>query len=103
MQQNLQILPNNSVGLPVDIWIPVTNYLKPQTSDQTTVGVGYYFNKHYKISLEGYFKSMNNLVELKEGAFFVFGGYEWDKSFYTGRGYARGMELMIEKNRGKIS
>jgi outer membrane cobalamin receptor len=102
MQQNLQILPNNSVGLPVDIWIPVTNYLKPQTSDQTTVGVGYYFKKHYKISLEGYFKSMNNLVELKEGAFFVFGGYEWDKSFYTGRGYARGMELMIEKNSGKL-
>ena len=102
MQQNLQILPNNSIGLPIDIWIPVTDYLRPQSSDQTTVGAGFYFTKDYSISIDGYYKSMKNLVELKEGAFFVFGGYDWDKSFYTGKGYAKGMEVMIEKHQGKI-
>ncbi len=102
MQQNLQILPNNSIGLPIDIWIPVTNYLKPQISDQFTFGTGYYFKNKYKISVEGYYKSMKNLVELKEGAFFVFGGYDWDKSFYTGKGLARGIEVMLEKQTGKV-
>lgn len=102
MQQNLQILPNNSVGLPVDIWIPVTDYLKPQVSDQVTAGVGYFFKKQYKLSVETYFKAMQNLVELKEGSFFVFGGYEWDKSFYTGNGKAKGLEIMLEKQSGKL-
>jgi len=102
MQQNLQILPNNSVGLPIDIWIPVTDYLKPQISDQITAGMGYYFKKHYKLSIETYYKAMQNLVELKEGSFFVFGGYEWDKSFYTGKGNAKGIEIMLEKQVGKM-
>lgn len=102
MQQNLQILPNNSVGLPIDIWIPVTDYLKPQISDQVTASIGYYFKKHYKLSFETYYKAMQNLVELKEGSFFVFGGYEWDKSFYTGKGTAKGMEIMLEKQTGKL-
>jgi len=102
MQQNLQILPNNSVGLPIDIWIPVTDYLKPQISDQTTLGIGYYFKSKYRISVDAYYKSMKNLVELKEGAFFVFGGYEWDKSFYMGNGTAKGLEIMLEKQVGKI-
>ena len=102
LQQNLQILPNNSIGLPIDIWIPVTDYLKPQISDQFTFGIGYYFKNKYKLSVEGYYKSMKNLVELKEGAFFVFGGYDWDKSFYTGKGLARGIEVMLEKQTGKV-
>ena len=102
MQQNLQILPNNSIGLPIDIWIPVTDYLKPQISDQFTFGIGYYFKNKYKLSVESYYKSMKNLVELKEGAFFVFGGYDWDKSFYTGKGLARGIEVMLEKQTGKV-
>ena len=102
MQQNLQILPNNSIGLPIDIWIPVTDYLKPQISDQITAGAGYYYKTKFKFSVEAYYKSMKNLVELKEGAFFVFGGYDWDKSFYTGDGVARGLEVMIEKQSGKI-
>jgi hypothetical protein len=102
MQQSLQILPNNNIGLPIDIWIPVTDYLKPQISDQSTIGLGYFFKKQFKISVEAYYKSMKNLVELKEGAFFEFGGYEWDKSFYTGTGVAKGLEIMLEKQSGKI-
>ncbi|MFM9944209.1 MAG: TonB-dependent receptor [Bacteroidia bacterium] len=102
MQQNLQILPNNSIGLPIDIWIPVTDYLKPQISDQYTFGAGYYFKTKFKFSIEGYYKSMQNLVELKEGALFLFGGYDWDKSFYIGDGIAKGLEVMIEKQTGKI-
>lgn len=102
MQQNLQILPNNSVGLPVDIWIPVTDVLKPQISDQISLGFGQRINKTFKISLDAYYKWMDNLVELKEGNFFVFGGYEWDKSFYTGSGKARGIEVLLEKQTGKI-
>lgn len=102
MQQNLQILPNNSIGLPIDIWIPVTDYLKPQSSDQFTLGAGYYYKTKFKLSIEGYYKSMKNLVELKEGDFFAFGGYNWDKSFYTGKGFSKGVEIMLEKQTGKI-
>lgn len=102
MQQNLQILPNNSVGLPIDIWIPVTEKLKPQVSEQYTAGIFYTINKNYRISLETYYKKMQNLVELKEGNYFVFGGYDWDNSFYNGVGIAKGAEIMIEKQNGKI-
>ncbi len=102
MQQNMQILPNNSIGLPIDIWLPVTDELKPQNSDQVSLNAAFYIKKHFKLSIEGYYKTMKNLVELKEGAFFVFGGYEWDKSFYIGNGNAKGIEFMLEKHTGKI-
>lgn len=102
MQQNLQILPNNSIGLPVDVWIPVTTNLKPQISDQYTAGLGYHIKQGIKFSAEAYYKKMHNLVELKEGDFFIFGGYEWDKSFYTGTGNAKGLEIMMERNQGKL-
>ncbi len=102
MQQNLQILPNNSIGLPIDIWLPVTDKLKPQNSDQVSLNTGIYIKKHFKLSVEGYYKTMKNIVELKEGAFFIFGGYEWDKSFYIGNGQAKGLEFTLEKHTGKI-
>lgn len=102
MQQNLQVLPNNSVGLPIDIWIPVTDKLKPQLSDQSTMGIFYTINRHYRLSFETYLKIMQNLVEIKEGNYFVFGGFDWDKSFYTGKGISRGAEIMIEKQTGKV-
>lgn len=102
MQQNLQILPNNSIGLPIDIWIPVTDILKPQISDQITASFFYSINSKYRFSVETYYKKMYNLVELKEGKYFVFGGYDWDKSFYIGNGTARGAEILIEKQSGKI-
>lgn len=102
MQQNLQILPNNSIGLPIDIWIPVTSFLKPQRSDQYTLGSSLILKNTFKFSLEAYYKSMQNLLELKEGALFLFGGYQWDQSFYTGSGLARGLEFMLEKYSGKV-
>ncbi|NUM31276.1 MAG: TonB-dependent receptor plug domain-containing protein [Bacteroidetes bacterium] len=102
MQQNLQVLPNNGVGLPIDIWIPVTEKLKPQLSEQSTIGIFYSVNRHYRLSLESYIKFMQNLVEIKEGEYFVFGGFEWDNSFYTGKGFSRGVEIMIEKQTGKV-
>ena len=38
MQQYLHLLSNSSIGLPTDLWLPVTDRIKPQKSHQYAIG-----------------------------------------------------------------
>ncbi len=110
MTQYLHLLTNTSIGLPTDLWLPVTNNIKPQESDQYAVGSAYSF-EGFDISIEAYYKTMNNLIEYKDGASFI-SGFEsedstqriWESQIESdGKGISYGIELLIKKNIGKIN
>lgn len=111
MTQYLHLLTNTSIGLPTDLWLPVTGIVKPQESIQYAVGTSISF-KHFEISIESYFKTMENLIEYKEGASFI-GGLEgddieperaWESKIETdGKGKSYGIEILIKKNKGKTT
>jgi len=46
---------------------------------------------------------MNNLIEYKEGASFTGIGSGWESKIETGKGWAYGMELMVEKKIGNTT
>lgn len=92
------------LALPTDQWIPITGSFKPQTGDKIAVG-GYWqsTNGDLAISVEGYYRWMHNLIDYRD-EFYLHPPMEmWNARIVSGNGTAKGIDLMIEKQNGKIT
>jgi len=103
MAQYLHLLANGTIGLPTDLWVPVTDSVPPILADQYALGLAYTLQEKYEISLEGYYKKMNNLIEYKDGATFFGNSENWDDKIELGTGYAYGVECFLQKKAGQTS
>jgi len=103
MTQYLHLLTNGTIGLPTDLWVPVTDSVPPIISDQVALGFAYTLQNQYEFSIEGYYKKMDNLIEYKDGASFMGTAENWDKKIAVGSGDAYGAEFFLQKKQGKIS
>ncbi|MDG1160227.1 MAG: TonB-dependent receptor [Flavobacteriales bacterium] len=103
MVQYLHLLTNSSIGLPIDLWLPVTDQVPQQISDQVSLGYATSFNDSYSLSIEGYYKTMQNLIEYKDGAAFQGSGENWENKVAIGNGEAYGAEVLLMKNLGKFT
>ena len=105
MVQYLHLLTNSTLGQPTDLWVPATGNVPPQRSQQFSLGADYHTpEKEYSFSAEGYLKKMDNVIEYKEGANYLYGPQNgWEEKVTIGNGYARGIELMAKKNRGMFT
>lgn len=101
MNQFLHLIPNSTAGLPTDIWIPSSEFTRPQSSSQYALGFFSDFKKNmFTASLEVYFKSMNHQVLLGEGKQLKINA-DIDSLLVYGKGQSYGAELFINKNYGK--
>ena len=103
MAQFLHLLTNSGIGLPTDLWVPATEKIKPQFSKQMAVGLAKTFLNKFEASLEGYYKTMENLIEYKDGASFFDSQTDWQDKVFMGRGWSYGGELLVEKKVGKTT
>ena len=104
MQQNLHLLTNSNTGLPSDIWIPSTFNIKPERSQQISLGLAHTTKKGYEISIESYIKKLSNLIDYKEGVLIYESSINWDDKIETGgSGNARGIEFLIQKKEGRLN
>ncbi len=103
MQQYIHLLTNSTIGLPTDLWLPSTDSIKPENSHQVALGFNYDFHKDWDLSIEGYYKTMDNLIEYKEGASFFQLSQNWESKLEIGEGYSYGAEVLIRKNYGKFT
>jgi hypothetical protein len=105
MHQHVHLIHYPNFSLPnSEIWIPTTSYIKPELSSQTTIGIVYNDKDNkYEFSIEGYYKKMENLVALQQGASLET-GLDFPKQIINdGKGIARGMEILMMKNKGKLT
>ena len=102
MTQYIHLLSNSSIGLPTDLWLPTTDSIKPQDAIQYAAGTAISFGE-YNLSVEGYYKTMTNLIEYKEGASFMEVDTDWDDKIEIGKGWTYGAEIMLEKKAGKTT
>ncbi|MFC2114339.1 TonB-dependent receptor domain-containing protein [Bacteroidota bacterium] len=103
MQQYVHLLTNSSIGLPTDLWVPSTDKIKPQNSDQVAIGFAKSIKRKYQLSIEGYYKTMDNLIDYVDGATFLNSGTDWQDKVEAGKGRSYGAELFFEKKSGKTS
>lgn len=103
MKQYLHLLAYSTFGLPNDLWVPATKNIPPQDARQIAGGFSFDINNNYEINIEGYYKSMDNLVEYGEGASFFTITDDWESLVTTGKGKSYGIEFFIRKTLGKTT
>ncbi len=103
MTQYLHLLSSSNISLPTDLWVPVTARIAPMNSHQVAMGVFYSWKSLVDFSVEGYYKSMDNLMEYKPGSSFFGTSANWEDKVCLGRGWAYGVEFLAQKSVGKIT
>lgn len=103
MTQYVHLLSNSYVSLPTDLWVPVTKRIEPMRSHQYSAGVFYNYKDVIDFSVEGYYKSMHNLIEYKDGATFLGSSTGWEDKVVMGDGWSYGIEFLAQKTVGKTT
>lgn len=102
-RQYIQMLSNTTAISPTDSWKLSDPYIKPQLGDQ--VSLGFYKNLRantLEVSLEGYYKTMQNSLDYKGGATLVM-NHAIETDVVNARGKAYGIEFLLKKLTGKVN
>lgn len=103
MRQFIHLLASPGLGFPNDLWVTSTDRIKPEKSTQYAVGYTQSVGNGFEITVEGYYKTMKNLLEYKSGFGFFSSGVNWEDKVIVGDGESYGIELLVEKNIGKLT
>lgn len=101
--QFLHLLSNSTTTTPTDLWLPSSNNVKPQISDQVSLGYFRNFkNNEYESSVEVYYKDLKNQIDYKNGAELIFNSTV-ERELVFGRGWAYGAEFLLKRNVGRLN
>lgn len=106
MKQPIHLLSQPTQGIPIDVWVPVTENMPPQQSHQVSAGYSHSFPQTpYKISLATYYKPSRYVIDYQTGLDYAANlTGKWEEMIETnGIGKAYGLELMIEKTTGRFN
>lgn len=103
MAQFINLLTNESLSLPTDLWVPSTDRILPQKSWQAAIGGARTIGSGYEVSIEGYYKEMENVLAYKEGAQFLGIEDDWQDKVAQGRGLSYGAEFFVQKKTGRTT
>lgn len=101
--QYIHTLSNNTTAAPTDTYKLSDKHIKPQRADQWALGVFKNFdNNVLEMSIEGYYKTSNNLPDYKVGAN-LFLNETIETEILQGQGKAYGAEFLLRKNKGRLN
>ncbi len=103
MNQFDHSIATSYIDLPTNTWMPSTASIKPIRSRQVAGGVYSTLPHNIKVTVEGWYKTMDNLYE--------YGGITslyppidtWETDFVPGKGKSWGMETSLEYENEKLS
>ncbi len=103
MSQAVRMLNSNNLVMPSDIWVPITDRVPLMHSNLYAVGYNYDITQGVSLSVEGYYKTMDNVLEYQPGASYMKGTGDWQDITSLGKGRAYGVELYLEKRTGNTT
>jgi len=118
MSQSMLLLSTSTIGLPTDLWVPVTDSIRPQRSQQVAFGIHYDLKKpRLSFSVEGYYKKMDHILAYKEGTSYFTNMLQnimdeevptnfqnkWTDNVTSGRGWSYGVEFLVRKEAGNFT
>jgi hypothetical protein len=102
--QYMHLISNSTSSNPTDLWINSTKFVKPQLSDQ--VSLGYFRNferNNYEFSVETYYKALQNQIDYRNGANTFSNNSKIEGELLFGKGRAYGIEFFFKKKVGKLT
>lgn len=95
----------SSAGLPTEFWFAADQNHRPQYAYHAALQGEFWFaEKEYRLSVETYYKWLMNQIENNSNMFdILFSSYSFDGSLLHGKGYNYGLNLLLEKRRGKLT
>lgn len=101
--QYMHLLSSNTTQSPTDVWKLSDLNVRPQDAQQFSLGAYKTFkDEMYEVSLEGYYKRMNNILDYKVGAEIMLNN-NMETELLQGEGKAYGVELLLKKTTGKLN
>lgn len=101
--QYLHLLSTNTTQSPTDIWKLSDFNIAPQKANQYSLG--FFKNlsgKDVEFSIEGYYKTMADLLDYKIGAQLIL-NENLETELLQGEGKAYGVEFLVKKNSGRFN
>lgn len=103
MRQYIQMLSNTTSMSPTDIWKLSDADIRPQSGWQGALALySNHFENKIELSLETYYKRMDNYLDYKSGAVLIMNENLHEDVVET-RGRAYGVEFMVKKPLGKLN
>src|SRR5690606_32777755 len=103
MVQYIHRISNSAISTPIDVWFPVTDSIRPQTSHQYAVAWQQFIpSSDLYLSVEGYYKEMSDLTAFSEGTNFLYRS-DFDSRVVHGDGEAYGAEFLLRKEAGRFT
>ena len=104
MVQYLHMLANSSLSFTAfDVWYPSGPNIEPLIVDQLAFGYFKNFsNNRVEVSLEGYYKNIDNQIDYKDFAQVTFNPL-LEGELRRGRAWSYGLEFFLKKKAGKLT
>ncbi|HRX28222.1 MAG TPA: TonB-dependent receptor plug domain-containing protein [Saprospiraceae bacterium] len=104
MSQAFHVLSTNELGLPNDLWIPVTKYIDPSTSWNFEISPELKIKDGIHTGLSLFYNIFDNLKHLPEGNYpDVVNDSDWDRHIVNGTGKSYGVEFYFNKAVGRTN
>lgn len=101
--QYIHLLSSNTTQSPTDTWKLSDGNVKPQVSQQYSLGLYKNFNERFlELSVEGYFKKSTNILDYKVAAQLLL-NENIETQLLQGEGKASGVEFLLKKTAGRLN
>ncbi len=102
MYQYIHTLTNTTTVSPIDTWKLSDLNIRPQTSQQVTLGFFKNLEDGLEASVEGYYKWSQDVLDFKTGAQILLND-AIETEVIQGDGRAYGVEFLLKKTRGRLN
>lgn len=103
MVQNDHQIASNYLQLPTSFWMPSTERILPSRSRQAAGGLYFSLPHNVRVNVEGYFKTMDNLLEFR-GKWGIYPPIHlWEDTMVAGKGRSWGVETEVSWSDEKTS
>lgn len=102
--QVVHLVSRSGVGIPLDLWLPTTDRIRPQQAWQAAVGATRELTPSLSLSVEAFLKRMRRVIAPIEGSTLLgVDAQGWEERVEVGHGQARGLEVLLRKREGRLT
>ncbi len=104
LMQDLHLLTPDNSDVLSEYWVPATYTAPPEKGWNYSLGVTQKLPLNFEWSIDGFYRSMKNMIDYAYGADYSFRTSDWEQQIATeGQGKAYGAEVYVARSFGRVT